>query len=117
MLRLATDENFNHDIVRGLVRRQPDLDLVRIQEVGLSGATDPQVLEWAATEGRLLLTHDVVTITRYAYERVAVGQRMPGVIEVNRSVSIGQAIEDLLLLAEVSLDNEWEGQILYLPLR
>jgi hypothetical protein len=27
------------------------------------------------------------------------------------------AIEDILLLAEISLDGEWEGQIIYLPLR
>jgi hypothetical protein len=41
---------------------------------------------------------------------------MPGVVEVNRSVSIGLAIEDLLLLAECSAEGEWEGQVLYLPL-
>jgi predicted nuclease of predicted toxin-antitoxin system len=70
MLRLAADENFNNDIIRGLLRRKPDLDIVRIQNVGLSGADDPTVLQWAAQEGRILLTEDVSTITRYAYERV-----------------------------------------------
>lgn len=116
MLRLAADENFNHDIVRALLRRQPQLDLVRIQDAGLSGAADPVVLEWAAAEGRLLLTHDVSTLTSYAYRRVAAGQRLPGVIEVSRSVPLGRAIEDILLLAELSLEDEWEGQVLYLPL-
>jgi len=48
MLRLAADENFNNDIVRGLLRRKPDLDIVRVQDVGLSGADDPTILEWAA---------------------------------------------------------------------
>ena len=47
MLLLAIDENFNNDIVRGLLRRRPELDLVRIQDAGLSGADDPVVLEWA----------------------------------------------------------------------
>ena len=41
---------------------------------------------------------------------------MPGVFEVNRSVPIGRAIEDILLLAECSLDGEWDGQVRYLPL-
>ncbi len=117
MLALAADENFNHDIVRGLLRRKPDLNLVRIQDVGLSGAADPVVLEWAAQEGRVLLTHDVSTITRYAYESVQAGKRMPGVFEVSHSVSVGTAIEDIVLLAECSLEGEWEGQIRYLPLR
>lgn len=70
MLRLAADENFNNDIVRGLMRRQPELDIVRLQDVGLCGADDPTVLEWAAQEGRVLLTHDVSTMTKHAYERV-----------------------------------------------
>jgi hypothetical protein len=117
MLRLAADENFNQDIVRGLLRREPDLDLVGVQDVGLSGAADPNVLAWAAAEGRLLLTHDVSTVTRYAYERVEASLRMPGVIEVSRTVPLGQAIEDILLLAELSLPDEWADQILYLPLR
>ena len=116
MLRLAADENLNNNIVRGLLRRQPELDIVCIQDVGLSGADDPTVLEWAAQEGRVLLTHDVSTITRYAYERVRAGQPMPGVFEVSRNVPIGRAIEDILLLAEYSLDGEWEGQVRYLPL-
>jgi hypothetical protein len=117
MLPLAADENFNNDIVRGLLRRKPELDVVRVQDAGLSGAEDPTILEWAAQEGRVLLTHDVSTITRYAYERVRKGKSMPGVIEVSRIVPMRVAIEDIILLAECSLDAEWDGQILYLPLR
>ena len=116
MLRLVADENFNGDIVRGLLRRKSGLDVVRLQDIGLSGADDPAVLEWAAQEGRVLLTHDVATITRYAYERVQAGQPMPGVFEVSRAVPVGRAIEDILLLAECSLEGEWEGQVRYLPL-
>ena len=117
MLLLAADENFNGNIVRGLFRRQPTLDLVRLQDVGLSGADDPAVLAWAAQEGRVLLTHDVSTMTQYAYERIQAGQPMPGVFEISRSVPIGRAIEEILLLAECSLEEEWEGQVRYLSLR
>jgi hypothetical protein len=117
MLRLAADENFNNDIVRGLLRRKPDVDIVRVQDVGLSGANDPTILEWAAQEGRVLLTHDVSTLTRYAEERVEAGKPMPGVFEVSRKVPVGVAIEDILLIAECSLEGEWEGQVRYLPLR
>ena len=65
MLRLAADENFNGDIVRGLLRRNPKLDIVRVQDVGLSGADDPSVLQWAADKGRIVVTHD---ISRLAYK-------------------------------------------------
>jgi hypothetical protein len=116
MISLAADEDFNNNIIRGLLRRRPDLNIVRVQDVGLSGAGDPAVLEWAAKEGRLLLTHDVTTMTQYVYERIEAGRSMPGVFVCSQDVPIGRAIEDLLILAECSSDGEWEGQIRYLPL-
>jgi hypothetical protein len=117
MLFLVADENFNNAIVRGLLRINPDLDIVRVQDVGLSSADDPTVLEWAANEDRVLLTHDVTTITKYAYERVEVEKYMPGVIEVSRKVPLGTAIDEILYIAEVCEHGELEGQIVYLPLR
>ena len=116
MLRLAADENFNNDIVRGLIRRKPDVDIVRVQDVDLAGADDPTVLEWAGAEGRAIVTHDVSTMSEHAYERVAAGRPMPGVFETDQSISISRVIEDLLLIVECSLPDEWEGRVVHLPL-
>jgi hypothetical protein len=116
MLRLLADENFDNTIIRGLLRRNSKIDIVRVQDIGLSGKDDPTILEWASQEGRVLLTHDVATVTGYAYDRVKQGQRMPGVIEVSVDAAIGQVIEDALLIVECSLEGELEGQIQYLPL-
>lgn len=117
MLRLLADENFNNNVVRGLLRRVADLDIVRVQDVGLAGVDDPTLLEWAAQHNRVLLTHDVSTINQYAHARIEAGQAMPGVFEVSRTTPIGPVIEDILLLAECSLEDEWAGQIRYLPLK
>lgn len=117
MLRFLADENFNNQIVRGILRQNSEIDIVRVQDVGLSEADDPTVLEWAAQQGRVLLTHDVTTITKFAYERIQAGLSMPGVFEVSRRVSVGLAIEEILLIAECSLEGEWEGQVRFLPLR
>lgn len=114
-MRLVTDENFNGSILRGLVRRLPELDVVRIQDVGLIHADDPTILEWAANEGRILLSHDVATITLYAYERIKNGLPMPGVVEVIATAPIGQVIDDLYLFVCCSLPDEYEGQILFIP--
>jgi hypothetical protein len=116
-VRWLADENLNKDIVRGLLRRRPDLDIVTAQDADLSGADDPSLLAWAAAEDRVLITHDVSTMTAYAYLRVAGGEYMPGVFEVSRSVPVGSVIEDILLLSECSNEREWAGQIRYLPLR
>ena len=117
MLFLGADENFNNAIVRGLLPVKPDLDIVRVQDVGLSAIDDRAILEWAANEDRVLLTHDVTTITKYAYERVDTGRYMPGVIEVSRKVALGAAIEEILYVAEVCDHGELDGQIIYLPLK
>jgi hypothetical protein len=48
MLRLLIDQNFDQDILRGLAHRIPNLDAVTAYDMGLSTATDPELLEWAA---------------------------------------------------------------------
>lgn len=94
MIRLAIDENFDHHILRALMRRVATLDARTVRDAGLAGADDPAVLEWAAREGRILLTHDVRTMTRFAFERVDRRESMPGVIEVPARAAIGEVIEE-----------------------
>ena len=117
MLRWLADESLNNDILRALFRRMPNIDVVRAQDVGLRGSDDEALLAWAAEEDRVLLTHDVSTITAQAYQRVMKGDPMPGMFEVGRGVSIRVAADDILLLTECSNPGEWEGQVRFLPLR
>ena len=116
MLRLAAYENLTNGIIRGLMRNNEQANIVRIQDVGLLGADDPRVLAWTAAEDRILVTHDSRTIPHYANQRTEVGLSMPGVFIVPRFLSVGQAIDELLLLCECSSTAEWEGLVLYLPL-
>ena len=116
MLKYAGDEDFNHEIVRGLERKDPILDILTVQDVGLLEAHDREILAWAAQEGRILLTHDVRTMPSYAAERLREGRAMPGVILVPQLLAIGRAIDDLLLIAQCSKESEYEGLILRLPL-
>jgi predicted nuclease of predicted toxin-antitoxin system len=113
---LAADQNFNEDIVKGLKRREPDLDIYRLREAGLERAVDPEVLEWASVEKRVLLTHDEQTLIRYAHERVAVGKYMPGVILVPADLHIGAAIEDILLISLCCSAEEMENQVKFVPI-
>jgi hypothetical protein len=117
MIRALADENFNNDVLRGLRRRRPDVDVVRVQDVGLSGADDPAVLAWAAAEGRVLLTHDVTTVISHALARLDAGLPMAGVFAVSASAARGAVIADLVLVDECSTPEEWAGLIVFLPLR
>lgn len=115
-MRFLADENVDNRILAGLRRRQPAADLVRVQDVGLIGAEDPEVLAWAAEEGRILLTHDAATVPDYAHERIRAGMAMPGVIELPLQMPIGQAIEEILLVIEAGRPEDWDKQVIYLPL-
>jgi len=99
-----------------MLRHLPTLDIVRVQDVDLSGTSDPIVLAWAAQDGRVVLTHDVSTMTAHAYARVTSSLPMPGVFAVSQLAPISQVIEELVLLAQCSLPGEWEGQVRYVPL-
>ena len=116
MIRLAADENLDRNIVKGLRRRIPGLDIVRVQEAGLLSADDPKILEWTAREGRALLTHDVDTMVGFAYDRLRAGQPMPGIVEIRKSLPIGSVIEDLVLLILAGVPEDLDGQVKYLPL-
>src|SRR4051812_49376839 len=97
MLRLLSDECFEGKIVRGLRRVRPGLDLLRVQEVGLQGKGDPDILAWAASENRILLTHDRQTIPGFAYARVHGGEPMPGVFIIDDKIRVRDAIDSILL--------------------
>ena len=92
------------------------MDIKTVREAGFSGAPDPAVLEWAAGEGRVVFAHDVNTMTHHAYRRANAGEPMPGLFAVPQSLPVGTAIEDVLLIAECSLEGEYEGQVRFLPL-
>ena len=85
-IRFLVDENFDHKTLSGIKRRDPDLDIVAVQDVGLREVDDSALLEWAAQEERIVVTHDVTTFSDFAYERVAAGLPMPGVIEIPETV-------------------------------
>jgi predicted nuclease of predicted toxin-antitoxin system len=116
MLRLLFDENFDQRILRGLRLRVPQLDYVIVQHAGMSGFSDPVLLDWAANEGRIVITHDVNTITRYANERMKQGRPMPGVVIVPDDLEIGRAIADLEIIIESDMGETLVDQIQFLPL-
>lgn len=115
MLRMLTDEDFNGRIVRGVFRLLPNLDCVRIQDIGLQSASDADILQ-AADDRRVLLTHDVKTMPVYAYNRTTSGEPMPGLIVCPQHLLIGSAIADVALLVGCGERGEWEGKVIYPPL-
>ena len=67
MLRLASDADVHGELIRGLYRRSPGIDLLRVQDALPEGTPDPEVLAWATVENRVLITNDRSTIIGFAH--------------------------------------------------
>ena len=118
MARFLAEEDIPRAIVRGVKRRKGRFDIVRVQDVGLGTKEDPEILELAAREGRIVILRDISTMPVHAAERIRQGKTMPGLLVVTHDWRrhIRQIIEDLLLIEECSSREEWEKQVFYLPL-
>jgi predicted nuclease of predicted toxin-antitoxin system len=118
MLRLASDADVHGEIIRGLRRRLPEIDLVRAQDALGEGTSDPEILAWAAVERRVLITNDRNTMIGFAYQRVAAAEPVTGLIVTTNEQSIGSAIDDILLIARYMREEEVKNQlVVYLPFR
>ena len=92
MLFLA-DENLEAEIQIQLRRHYPDIDIIDVRNVGLDHTPDEEILQWAADNDRIVITHDVNTMRGLADNRVRAGLPMPGAIIVLEHIPYGVAIE------------------------
>lgn len=115
-VRYLFDENCNARIIRGIRRHSSVLDTITVQEVGLTSADDAAVLTYAAEHALILISHDARTMIGHAIAKLVGNLPMAGLIVIPQTYPIGKAIEELILIAEVSTAEEWQGQIVFLPL-
>lgn len=111
------DENVDSDLVLGLKRRVAHIDIVRVQDVGLRSEDDMTILQWAADHGRVLVSHDLKTVPAFAFDRVAAGEPMPGVLMAPKSLPMAVIIDELAFISEASSAEDWAQEVVYLPLR
>lgn len=116
MLRLLIDENIDDRILHGLKRRLPWADFVKVKDVGLKGAADVELLQWAEQQDRVIVSHDFQTMIHDAKEMIKSGKPMAGVIMVPERLSVGAAIYNLEIAVECLSHADARDDITYLPL-
>jgi hypothetical protein len=116
MLRLFFDHDFNHKILRGLEQRIPDLDFVNPNILENITETDENHLIWALENRRVVISHDVNTMTDAANRRLKNGEPIYGLILVPQEMPIGDAIAELEIIINCSQEAEFENLVLFLPL-
>ena len=116
MLRLFFDHDFNCKILRGLVKRIPDLDFITPNQLGNITESDENHLVWAFENRRVVISHDVNTMTDAANQRLKNGESIFGLILVHQVMPIGDAIAELEIIINCSDENEFENLVKFLPL-
>ena len=116
-VRFLADEDLDSDIIQGLRSREPAIDILDSKEAGYRGVKDPALLEVAAQQERILISHDRRTMTRYFLDRLAAGKSSPGLFIVSQRSAIGDVIESLVLVWTASQLAEWRDTVVYLPFR
>ncbi len=113
-LALYMDEHVHRAITSGL--RLRDVDVLTVQEDGLMGISDPQILNRATELQRVLFTQDNDFLVE-ANRRQQNSIYFPGVIYGHQMlVSIGDCIKDLELIAQVGKTEDLANSVRYLPL-
>lgn len=114
MLPLLSDEDLQGAIVAGLLLHFSAVNLVRVQDMGLMSAPDPVILEVAASQDRVIVTHDRATMIAHAQDRMNQGMRMAGLIVVGQFIKVGKAVQEVGTLAQAGNIGDLDGLILYL---
>lgn len=114
-IRFQADYDFNQDIIAGVIRREPGIDFQTGHDAGLKGRSDDEVLELAAQEGRLLVTHDRRTMPRHFANFIA-RRNSPGVLILSQKTDLDTVIEELILIWTATEAEEWVNIICPIPL-
>jgi predicted nuclease of predicted toxin-antitoxin system len=85
--RFLFDEHVSVPACRSL--RERGVDVVHVLEIGLKTALDPQVLDRAAAEGRILVTRNYADFTAQVSAYTSAGRSFPGVLFLPVSVPQG----------------------------
>ena len=65
MIRFMADADLNASIVGGCRRREPAIDFLSANDACLEAVSDPDVLALAASDDRILVSHDFQTMPRH----------------------------------------------------
>lgn len=113
VIPLLIDEHLSQALTDALTAR--GIDAVRVQDVGLDGTPDPDILAWAATCGRVFVTLDRKTVPGFAYARVRAGLPMAGVALVDDTRSFGDVVESLELFAACETAVTMRDRVEFIP--
>ncbi|GAC1395923.1 MAG: hypothetical protein NVSMB56_10310 [Pyrinomonadaceae bacterium] len=114
-VRFQADVDLNTNIVLAVIRRAPAVDFQTANIANLKSLSDTEVLEIAARENRLLVSHDQTTMPDHFAQFIS-KRTSSGLLIVPQHLSLSLVVEELLIIWTASEAHEWLNRIAYLPL-
>ena len=116
-IRFLVDENTTRSISNQLLRRKPEIEIFHIGDdmAPPLGTIDPYILLWLEREGYCLVTRNRASMPQHLRDHIKTGHHIPGIFTLKPRASIGQIVEELLLIWELAEPDEYQDQIVYIP--
>lgn len=114
-LRFQADADLQYTIVKAVRQREPSIDFASALDSGLAGVSDPELLERAAQEDRILVSHDRRTMLTHFRARLESGKSSPGLFVVSQGAPLQPVINAIVLVWAASEPSEWRDQVHHLP--
>ena len=77
---------------------------------------DPEILCWCEENNFLLVTNNRASMPVHLADHIANGRHVPGIFILNSNLSIGDNLEELIIIAECYFEDEYQDTIEFLPL-
>jgi hypothetical protein len=98
------------------LRREPRVDFQTAKAARLDGLDDESVLRLAASQSRILVSHDKRTMPKALATFVASGSTSPGVLVViPQNAVIRDVVEALILIWADDRANDWRNLLVKIP--
>jgi hypothetical protein len=117
MRRFLIDENISPRYRTQLLYHEPSLTVLAVGDEGAParGTSDPEILEWCERNQFNLITNNRESMPQHLSDHLSAGHHVPGIFTINRKVSMGLIIDQLLLIVGTSDEDEHIDRITYIP--
>jgi hypothetical protein len=117
-IKYLLDENVDPIYRQQFLLKVPDLTMWSVGDPGvpLRGTLDPEILVWCEENQFILITNNRKSMPVHLADHLAEGRHIPGILILGADLSVGENLEELILIAEAAFDDEFCDQIVNLPL-
>ena len=114
-IKFQADADLNIYIVNAVLRIESKIDFKTANDAKLEGLDDHKVLQFAANQQRILVSHDQRTMPSH-FAKFITNYQSYGVLIIPKRLPTLEVAENIVLIWETFIDEEWINRIAFLPI-